>query len=108
MTRNANARIETTKPAMASPRHQPPARSKAHRESSVDRVRHTTTKIRSAVDVANPHQPRTFISIASAPVPAQASANPAAAGMSSDRPKGLGDPMAYDMLVILRTSMTIC
>jgi len=108
MTRNATASIETTTPARASARHQPSARSKAQTESNVDRTRHPNTTIRSAVDVANPHQPRTITSIASAPVPAQAIANPATAGMSNDRPNGRSGLMMYDMFVILRASMTIC
>lgn len=106
MSANAKATIETTMPAKASARHQPSARSKAHTENKVDSTSSPTTTSRSAVDVANPHQPRTITSIASINTPAQASENPATAGMSRDRPHGRGGLMTYDIFVILRASMS--
>lgn len=107
MSATAKATIEMTMPAKASARHQPSARWKAHTESKVDSTSSPSTTSRSAVDVANPHQPRTITSIASINAPAQASENPATAGMSRDRPHGPSGLMTYDIFVILRTSMTI-
>ncbi len=82
-------------------------RSQAHTESKVDSTDSPSTMVRSTCDVMKPHQPRTLTSIASIPVPAQDSENPASAGKSTDRPHGPGGLMAYDIFVILRTSMTI-
>ena len=106
ISRTTSATIEITMPATASARHQPSVFSNAHMESQADSTSSPTTTSRSAVDVANPHQPRTITSIASVNAPTQASENPATAGMSRDRPHGRGGLMMYDICVILRASMT--
>ena len=107
-TRAATASSETATPAKASTCHHPSERSKAQKERQADRASNARTTNRSIGHVTNPHQPRTLISTASVPAPAQASENPAAAGMSTDRPHGPGGLVVYHMLVILRASMTIC
>ena len=108
MSRTTNVTIETTMPAPASARHQPSVCSKAQMERQADRASNPRTTNRSTGDVTNPHQPRLLISIVSVPAPAQASENPATAGMSTDRPHGPGGLVMHHMPVILRASMTIC